>query len=380
MFRRGIPLFNMFGFKVRLDVSWFFLALLITWTLATGFFPFTYPGLSYTNYLWMGMSVAVGLFFSIVVHEFAHSWVARRFGVPMGGITLFLFGGVAEMEHEATSPKMEFWMAVAGPATSILVMLLFGGVTLLGLRAGWPTPVTGVTSYLSTLNGILAVFNMVPAFPLDGGRVLRSALWQWKKNLQWATRITSNLGSWFGLFLIIIGIFRMLEGFFIGGLWSVLIGLFLRGAAGASYRQLITQRELEGEPVRRFMRTDIVTVSPGLPLQELINNHFYRSYHKRYPVVTQEGRLVGYVDLEQVRGTPREEWPFLRVGDIITPVNPENLIEADSDAMSALARLSRNDGPEPLLVVEDNHLVGLLSLQDLQRFLSIRMKLEGEPG
>ncbi|HEY9685893.1 MAG TPA: site-2 protease family protein [Coleofasciculaceae cyanobacterium] len=379
MFRRGIPLFNMFGFKVRLDASWFFLALLITWTLATGFFPFTYPGLSYGGYLWMGLSVAVGLFFSIIVHEFAHSWVARRFGMPMGGITLFLFGGVAEMEHEATSPKMEFWMALAGPATSVLVMLLFGGVTLLGLRAGWPTPVTGVTSYLSTLNGILAVFNMVPAFPLDGGRVLRSALWQWKKNLQWATRITSNLGSWFGVFLIVMGILRMLEGAFIGGLWSVLIGLFLRGAAGASYRQLIMQRELEGEPVRRFMQTEVITVPPSLPLPELINSHFYRSYHKRYPV-TQEGRLAGYVDLDQVRRTPQQEWAYLQVGDIATPANPESTIEADADAMSALKRLSRDGGAEPLMVVQNNQLVGLLSLQDLQRFLSMKMKLEGEPG
>jgi Zn-dependent protease len=188
-----IRLFKLFGFTVWLDLSWFIIAFLLSWSLAKGFFPASTPGLSVETYWWMGWVGVMGLFLSIVIHEFSHSLVARKFGIPMGGITLFIFGGVAEMNEEPPNPKSEFWMAIVGPITSIVLGFLFYLTSSLEQQMGWPSSALGVLNYLGWINWFLAFFNMVPAFPLDGGRVLRSALWAWKKNIQWATRISSAI-------------------------------------------------------------------------------------------------------------------------------------------------------------------------------------------
>jgi Zn-dependent protease len=188
MFKHRITLFKLLGFEVRVDATWLFIAVLITWFLAVGYFPYKYRGLPSGAYWGMGIASGLGLFLSIVVHEFSHSLVARRYGLQMKGITLFIFGGVAEMGEEPRNAKTEFWMAIAGPITSILI----GGVCHLVYRAGgraWSTPVAGVIAYLAWINWLLAAFNLIPAFPLDGGRVLRSALWRWKGNLGRSTRI-----------------------------------------------------------------------------------------------------------------------------------------------------------------------------------------------
>ena len=199
---RKIELFSLSGFKVSLDPSWFILAVLITWSLATSYFPFSYENLSKQTYWLMGVAGALGLFVSIVLHEFAHSWVARRNGLPMKGITLFIFGGVAEMTEEPPSPEVEFRVAVAGPIASIVISVACFAMTLAGRQVPLPVPVTGVLAYLALINLVLVAFNAVPAFPLDGGRVLRSVLWRWKEDLRWATRITSRIGGGFGLLLI----------------------------------------------------------------------------------------------------------------------------------------------------------------------------------
>jgi Zn-dependent protease len=175
---RGIHLFTLFGFEVKLDLSWLLLALLISWSLGAGWFPARYPELSGHAYAWMGVSVAIGVFFSIVFHEFSHSIVARFYGMPIRGITLFIFGGVAEMESEPPNPKAEFLMAIAGPISSFLLAAILWGTAAIAEDATWPQPVTGVLSTLAVINFTVAVFNLAPAFPLDGGRVLRAALWQ----------------------------------------------------------------------------------------------------------------------------------------------------------------------------------------------------------
>ncbi len=374
MFGRKFELFTLFGFKVGIDASWFILAILITWSLATGYFPYALEDLSTRTYWVMGVVGAFGLFVSVVLHEFAHSWVARRNGLPMKGITLFIFGGVAEMTEEPPSPKVEFRVAVAGPIASIAIAAVCYAVTALGRGVGWPLPVTAVLSYLAMINLVLVAFNAVPAFPLDGGRVLRSFLWQWKNNLRWATRVTSRIGSIFGVVLIVLGVLSVLAGDFIGGMWWFLIGLFLRGAAQSSYQQLLMRQLLEGEPVRRFMNDQPISVERSLSVRRLVEDYVYRHHHKLFPVVEDE-RVIGCVTTRDIKQLPRDEWERQSVGAITQKCSAENTVGPDDDAMEALARMTKS-GNSRLLVVEDDRLLGILSLKDLLELFRHKIELE----
>ncbi len=379
MFGRRIELFRLFGFAIRLDLSWFVVVALVSWSLAASVFPPLYPDLAPATYWLMGVAGALGLFASVVLHELAHALVARRYNLTIRGITLFIFGGVAEMDSEPPSAEAEFVVAVAGPLASILVGGACLGVSVLSPVMGWPAPLTGVLFHLAWLNFLLVGFNMIPAFPLDGGRVLRSALWHWKSDLRWATRITTSIGSGFGLALIFFGVWRVIAGGdFVGGLWMLLIGLFLRNAAQIAYRQLMLRRTLEGEPVRRFMHTDPVVVPRALPVSQLVESYVYRYHHKLFPVV-DDGRLVGCVTTRRVRELPREEWDRQSVNAILEPCSPDNTVAPDTDAMEALARMSRS-GASRLMVVEDGRLAGILTLKDMLKFLALKVELEGEAG
>ena len=221
MFGRRVRLFKLLGFEVRIDLSWIVIAVLVTWSLADGLFPYLYPRLVKKVYWEMGVAGALGLFASIVFHEFCHSLVARKFGMAMKGITLFIFGGVAEMGEEPPTARAEFLMAAAGPLSSFFLSGVFYFIFQAGLSGDWPEPVNGVLRYLYGINALLAVFNLLPAFPLDGGRILRSILWGTKQDLQWATRISAGIGSGFGIVLIVLGIFRVLGGD-IYGVWLFL--------------------------------------------------------------------------------------------------------------------------------------------------------------
>lgn len=376
MFGRRIPLFKISGFPINLDPSWFLVALLVTWSLATGLFPDRFPGLGRNTYWAMGVAGALGLFVSVVLHELAHAVTARRFGIRMRGITLFLFGGVAEMEGEPPSPRAEFWVAIAGPLASFGVALAAGLLAFLGRGAGVPLPVNVVFSYIALLNAVLAVFNLIPAFPLDGGRVLRSLLWGWKGRLRWATRITSRIGSGFGFALIALGVVTVFVwGDLLAGLWWFLIGMFLNNAARMSYQQLLLRRALEGEPVSRFMQPSPITVPRSLPVSELVEGYIYRHHFKMYPVVDDDGRLLGCVSTRHVRTLPREEWDRQTVGAIAERCGPEALIAPDTDAMKALSLMSRT-GASRLLVVDGDRLLGILALKDLLRFFSLKMEFE----
>jgi Zn-dependent protease/CBS domain-containing protein len=375
MFERKIKLFKLLGFEVGIDPSWVIIAILIAWSLSTGLFPFQYKDLSTQTYWIMGIVGALGLFLSIIFHEFSHSLAARSFGLEMKGITLFIFGGVAEMKDEPPSPKAEFIMAVMGPLASIVMGLIFYGLRLVGQGQGLITPVNGVLGYLAYINLILAGFNILPAFPLDGGRVLRAILWGIKGNLRWATRVTSQIGSGFGILLIFLGILSFLQGNFIGGMWWFLIGLFIRGAAKASYQQLLTRRALEGEPVSRFMKSDPVTVKPSITLQELVEDYVYKYHFKMFPVVSNGNSLSGCVTTRQVKDVPREEWDRKTVGEIAGDCSTENTIDKNADAMEALSAMNRN-GNSRLMVVDQGRLVGIIALKDMLSFLSLKVEME----
>jgi Zn-dependent protease/predicted transcriptional regulator len=376
MFGRKIHLFTIYGFEVGIDFTWIFLAVLVAWSLAEGLFPRYYRGYSTGTYWWMGAAGSVGLFLSIVFHEFWHSVIARHYGLPMKGITLFIFGGVAEMEDEPPSPKVEFLMALAGPVSSVVLGGIFLGIFWAVTAASVYAPVGGVFQWLGWLNLILAVFNMIPAFPLDGGRVFRSILWAAKKDLRWSTRVAAAFGSGFGMLLIILGLLAFITGAFITGIWYFLIGLFVRSAAQMSYRQVLIRRALGGETVTRFMEPNPVVVPPSISVTELVNDYFYRYHYRMFPVTT-DGTLMGCITAKQIRTIPREQWDQRAVQDVLAPCSLENTIPPDTDAMKALAIMNRT-GNSRLLIVEGEHLVGIVTLKDMLKFLNLKLDLEGE--
>jgi len=374
MITKKAPLFSLFGFKVSLDLSWFFLLILVSWSLARGFFPQNYSGLNTIIYWIMGVSSALLLFASIVLHEVSHSLVARRYGVPIKGITLFIFGGVAQIEDEPPSPQAEFSMAIVGPLTSIVIAFIFFGLSKLLESTNAPIPLSAVLRYLAFMNGALAIFNIIPAFPLDGGRVLRSAIWNRKQNLKAATRISSRIGSVFGFVLIFMGLVFILRKSFIGGMWWFLIGIFLSNAARSSYQQVLMRSTLEGQKVSRFMQQDIVVVPPEISIQNLVNEYIYKYHFKMFPVVAK-GKLIGCVTTKLLKSVPRSEWDKRIVADITEACTPKNTVNPETDVIKVLGMM-RQSGSSRILVVKQEKLVGIITLKDLLEFIALKMELE----
>lgn len=376
MFGKRYTLFTLFDFAVRIDLSWLLIFALVVWSLAGGVFPQQVPGLGGWRYGLMGVAAAVGLFLSIIFHEMSHSLVARGSGLPMKGITLFLFGGVAEMTDEPPNANAELKMAIAGPLASVVVMGAFLGFAALGNAWGWSKPTTAVLRWIGYINGVLVAFNMIPGFPLDGGRVLRALIWKKKGNLRAATRTASRVGTGFGLLLVGLGVVNLLLMNPIGGLWWILIGFFIRSVAKNSYQQLLVRNALKGEDVRRFMSESPVSVPPSLSVGEFVEEYVYRHHYKLYPVVDQ-GRLLGCITIQDVKSIPREEWSRRQVGDTAHDCSNNNTIPPQTEAIHALEKMNRTQ-TERLIVADGDELLGVLALKDLLRFLSVKLDLEGE--
>jgi Zn-dependent protease len=383
MFGKQLRLFRLFGFQVKVDLSWLIIFVLVSSSLAAGVFPQQYEGLSQATYWVMGIIAALGLFAAVVVHEFSHSLVARMGGMEMRGITLFIFGGVAEMDDEPPSAKTEFFMAIAGPIASLLIGLACLGLWQAGQVAGWPVAVNGVLLWLGLINLVVMVFNLLPAFPLDGGRVLRAAIWGITGNLRRATRVASSIGAAFGIILIFFGIIRVFATEqWLGGLWMGLLGLFLYGAAQQSYRQLIVRRILEDEPISRLMEPDVRSVSPSTTLQQFVDDYVYRHHHKMFPVTDEtkdpsgsNGHLLGCMTTRQLHEVPREEWPKRRVEEVLQPCDANNTIDADADAIEVMERM-RKSGSSRLLVTHNGRLRGIITHRDLMQMISLKLELE----
>jgi Zn-dependent protease/predicted transcriptional regulator len=372
---RQFRLFSLFGFEVKLDLSWLLLALLISWSLGAGMFPAEFPGLSSRTYAWMGVIGALGVFFSIVFHEFSHSLVARHYGMQIKGITLFVFGGIAEMEGEPPSPKSEFLMAVAGPLASFLLAFVFSRIEAIALLHEWPTPVVGVSNALAYINTVVAIFNLVPAFPLDGGRMLRAALWHIRKDLRAATRISSQMGSVFGLVLIFLGVFAFIQGNIIGGMWWFLIGIFLRGAAQSSYQHLVLHDTLHEQPVSRFMRRNPETVPPSVTVRSFVEDYVYQHHFKMFPVV-EKSELLGSVSINDIGKIPREEWDSVTVRDVMKPRSDDNTISADMETEKLLTSMMHPGRQSRYMVVDDGQLVGVIALKDVLELIALKMEIE----
>lgn len=387
MFLGGFRVARIFGINIHIDWSWIFIFILVTWNLVLGFGavrPEWGLGLR-----WGTALLASLLFFaSVLAHELAHSLMAIAQGVPVRKITLFLFGGVANIQRDPPSPRAEFLITIVGPITSILLGVLFLG--LAGVLAGQLTvppdpgtliaqfdPLTILLGWLGVINIILGVFNLVPGFPLDGGRILRSILWAITDNLRRATRWASLVGQAVAWLMIVAGI-AMVFGFqipffgsgLIGGLWLAFIGWFLNTAAVQSYQQVLVQDILEGVPVRRMMRADAPAVSPRRTISDLVHEHVMGTDDHGFPVL-EDDRLVGIVTLEDIRKVPRDEWDNLPVGQIMTPADQLLTVSTEDDAAEALNKLMQRDVRQ-LPVLQEGRLVGLLRRRDIMRWLQLQ--------
>lgn len=386
--RGGVRLGRLFGIEIRIDPSWFFIFILVTWNLAAGFgqmHPSWGGGLQFLLAL-----VAAAVFFgSVLAHEISHSLVARAKGIPVRRITLFLFGGVSNIEREPSSPGSEFAIAVVGPLSSILLGVAFGAVGSLFTSSSHQLfvnpaeamknlgPLATMFLWLGSINFTLGLFNLVPGFPLDGGRILRSILWAATKDLRRATRWASQVGQAVGWIFILAGLSMIFGGHvpifgtgFGGGLWIALIGWFLKSAAAASYQQVVIDDLLEDVPVSRLMNSDVRPVKPDLQVSELVYDWMLGTDERAFPVV-EDGRLVGLVSIEDVRKVPREDWPRTTVARIMTPADKLAVVGPRVDAGEALHELTRRDVRQ-LPVVENGRLLGILRRRDIVRWLRLQ--------
>jgi len=376
MFSTRWRLFRLLGIPISLDASWLIILALLTWTMAERFLHIV-PGLDQGAAWGLGLVTALAFFLCIVLHELGHAVVARTQGMPINGITLFLFGGVAELGGEPPSARSEFLMAIAGPLVSAVLAAVLGAAAWLGTQAGWPEALLAVLLYLAGINLSVLVFNMVPAFPLDGGRVLRSILWGATGSLRRSTLWASRIGQGFAWILIGLGVLSFFSHEVVGGIWFALIGMFLNNAARGSYQQVLIRQALAGEPVSRFMNTEPVVVAPWVTLREWVEDYVYRYHRKAFPVVN-DGRLEGIITTQVLSGYPRDEWDRHTVGELMRRDVGALSISPRADALEALGKMQAT-GSSRLLVTEGDRLVGMVSLKDLLRFLHLKLELEG-PG
>lgn len=348
----GFRIGRVLGIEISIDWSWLFIFFLVVYSLAAGYFPRFYPELGVGTSWLMGIAAALLLFASVLFHELAHSIVARSHGNEVKGIMLFLLGGVAQTSDEPKTAREEFWMAVAGPVSSFALALLFyilGGV---GRAAGWPVSVVAILGYLGFINLALGVFNLLPGYPLDGGRVLRSIIWDVSNDLNKATRYASFAGQAFGYALMGIGFVSILHGALMDGLWLIFIGWFLSGTARASYQQLQIRQALSGVRVEQVMTTDVPVIPASMSVREFVDEKLLRHDYACYPVVEGD-QLIGMIGAEEVRTVPSDLWSVTPVGKIAHRADDALTISKDDDAWEALTRLYSHNVPR-LIVVDDN--------------------------
>jgi Zn-dependent protease/CBS domain-containing protein len=354
------------GIRIGVNWSWLIVFALIVWSLADGVFPSQNPGLSDGEYIAMAIAAALLFFISLLLHELGHALQAKRDGVEIEGINLWLFGGVAQFKGGFPSAGAEFRIAVAGPLVSLALGALF--VLLAGV-AGLPSALDGVVAWLGYTNLILLVFNLLPALPLDGGRILRSALWQARGDLRWATAVAAGIGRGFGFLLIWAGILMFIFQGSFSGAWLAFIGWFLLQAASAEARYVATQQALAGLRVGDLMARDPVTVDADLSLGQFMDDVARSRRYTTYPVL-DNGRPVGLLAFRSVAGVPRDKWDGHRVRETMMSREEVPILTEDEPAIDALLKLSSSDVNRGL-VVDDGRLAGLLSITDLARALEV---------
>lgn len=364
MARQGIPIGRIFGISIDLDYSWFLIVMLLAWTLAASYFPAEYPGWASGTYWLIGFATALLLFASVLIHELAHSLVAQRYGLAVPRITLFLFGGVSQIASEPSSPAEEFWIAFVGPVTSLALAALCWEI-----EPFIPfLPILALVRYLAWLNLILAFFNLVPGFPLDGGRVFRAIVWRFTGSYHRATVAAATAGRFFGLAMIFWGVWQAFTGNIGGGIWIAIIGWFLESAASSQAQQESLRMMLGGHRVLDAMQRNFIQVPGDVSIQELIDRGIAPT-GARFAIVTSSGLAAGLVTLASIRDVPRNEWPSTTAEQVMIPFRKLTTIQPNAVLWSALERMGR-DGVNQMPVLDGNGVVGVLSREDILHYLS----------
>jgi Zn-dependent protease len=364
MIRNNVPLGRIFGIRIGLDYSWFLIFALLTWILSSNYYPAEFKGWPLALYWVMGAITSIMLFVSVLLHELGHSAVALGYGVPVRSITLFIFGGVSQIEAEPPSATAEFLIAIVGPLVSLALGILFYALEPV---VAFSQPLLGLVKYLAYINLALGLFNLIPGYPLDGGRVLRAVVWAITKNMRRATLFAANAGRFFGLGFIFFGVLQMFSGNFGGGIWIAFIGWFLDSAATTQAQQATLQSLLAGHHVSQAMRSHCDTVPAELTLQRLVDEHVLGAGARCF-LVNCGDSTVGLVTLHRVKEVPRQEWSTKTVAQAMVPLDRWKRINPDAELWTALEEMDR-DGVNQLPVMRDGQVLGMLGREDVITFL-----------
>jgi Zn-dependent protease/CBS domain-containing protein len=365
----AVPLGKVAGIPVYLDYSWFVIFFLLVWTIGFALMPAAYPGLNQVYYLLIGVVTALLFFASLLVHELAHSIIAKRNGLRIRRITLFLLGGVSDMEDEPKDASLELRMAAAGPLTSLAISCLFGLVWLLSLFLNLSQLIQAPVFYLAFVNALMAGFNLIPAFPMDGGRVLRALLWRRNGDIVRSTVTASNTGRVLASIIIFLGIFSMFFIDFVSGIWFVLIGWFISSGSSASLRQTMAEEELRGVKAADLMTRRVDSVPPEMTLENL-SEEFLRTKHTGFPVLSN-GQLEGCVTMDDLRKFSKERWAATRVSEAMTPKGRLVIARQEDPAMDVMALMQRRDIGR-IFVMDDGRMSGIITRSDILRAIELR--------
>jgi len=367
---------KIFGIEIHIDASWFIIFILVTWTLAGQYFPSQNPTWSPPLNWSLGIIASILFFASVLAHELSHSLVAIQQGEKVRNITLFIFGGVAQIGAEPDTPRKEFLIALVGPLTSIAISIVSGMVWWLSREIS--TPVASIARYLSIINGMLAFFNLIPGFPLDGGRMVRSLIWGVSKNLKLATQVASFSGKVVAFLLILWGVKQIFSGLTLNGIWMIFIGWFLYTAAVSSYRHLLFKDALREVKVEDLMITNFETVPPHITIQQLVDDYLLRHRDRGFLVV-ENGLVQGIICLHDVKNTPRERWSTTTIKEIMIPKDQLEKVSPGDDASMALEKLSAKNIHQ-IPVVQENRVKGLLRRNDIINYLQFHTEVGVKPS
>ncbi len=369
----GIEIFKVAGIQVAIDYSWLAIFALILWSLASGYFPKEYPGYSTSSYWLVGLAATILFFGSVLAHELCHAMMGNRLGEGVHRITLFIFGGMAELEHEPRSGIDELKIAAVGPLSSMVMAGIFWLIAR-GIAADPATALwKSVFSYLAFINFALALFNLLPGFPLDGGRILRAVLWMRWGDLRRATAAAADWGNTIAWGLIAFGALEIFGGALVGGIWLIFIGLFLRSAASSGYQSMIVEQALSGTHVREIMVRDPIVLGPDETVAGAIENYFLRYGFGGFPVAA-DGKVLGVVTLAQVRECPASERATKRIGQVMRPADGTIEIAPGAGVIDAIRQMVSADIGR-LLVVDQGALVGLITRTGVTRYVHAKTLL-----
>jgi Zn-dependent protease/predicted transcriptional regulator len=371
---RDFRLASVLGFEVRIDASWFVIFFLVLWSFTVAVFPARVSGLTGGVYFALGLVGALLFFATLLAHELAHSIVARSKGIGVEGITLFLFGGVARTKSEARTPGDEFLIAGVGPLASVLIAIALFGAAVAGHRLGFGLATTVLFEYIALLNLALAIFNLLPGFPLDGGRMFRAILWRITGSLRRATRIATLAGRGIGYALVVFGALSALRGAIVGGLWLALIGWFLRNAAVATDREQLARELLDGARADQIMAMTPFAVSSDLTLDRFFNQIARVSRISDFPVVSGDV-AVGIVNVKALEGVPRDRWGSAHIEEVMTPIEPETIVQIDDSMLDVLDRV-RASASRRVLVLDNRRIAGIITPHDITAWLERARQLD----